>query len=418
MKKHLLVFGLLFLTSFTLSPTVQASTSCKWTGWTKETRLDGHFECPGFFGNQAALDALIIKVTSYKWHYLGICNPTSQFFQSCIERMTLKYENGLSTEVAKIEYPPSMRGGGSGKNYTPEIDSLKKKLEKLQKELHPEDYCPENSSYSSTVKKCYCNSGYILNKQKNGCNSIPLCPRFSEYSLTKDECVCQNGYRMNASKSMCLQNNVIEKNGVKKYNRTKRTTYYPRNYSNKTASRSSNTPSMEDLRIQASVKAFSKDYDGALAIYNQMLSRNPQNQSALYGRGHLYITVKNDLTSGCNDLQKAAKLGSEVSENYYQSKCTSLNNKGTLKITTPRSSEGIHYTNKDILPISGTVPPNTQSVKVNDFTLSLFRPGDSTFVYYANKRYFNLKEGVNNYEVIATDSKGAKTSTQIKIIKR
>ncbi len=50
--------------------------------------------------------------------------------------------------------------------------------------------CPQNSTISSD-KKCYCNSGYVLNSNKNGCE-IKTCPLNS--LLIGAECVCNEGY--------------------------------------------------------------------------------------------------------------------------------------------------------------------------------------------------------------------------------
>ena len=48
-------------------------------------------------------------------------------------------------------------------------------------------------------------------------------------------------------------------------------------------------------------------------------------------------------------------------------------------------------------------------VIVNNFTLTKFKPGDTTWTYYANADYDLMKEGDNIYEVYAVDAEGTKS---------
>ncbi len=72
-----------------------------------------------------------------------------------------------------------------------------------------------------------------------------------------------------------------------------------------------------------------------------------------------------------------------------------------ITIITPGKNDDTITTNKKNVPISGTVPSGTQKVIVNDYTLSKFKPGDTTFKYNAAVEWKTLHEGRNEYSVVA-----------------
>ena len=76
---------------------------------------------------------------------------------------------------------------------------------------------------------------------------------------------------------------------------------------------------------------------------------------------------------------------------------------GGVAITAPNSGKDGKTTKTD-LTISGSVPAKTAKVVVNNYTLTLFEAGDTTFNYKATTTIGNLKVGKNTYSVKAYDS--------------
>lgn len=59
--------------------------------------------------------------------------------------------------------------------------------------------------------------------------------------------------------------------------------------------------------------------------------------------------------------------------------------------------------------VTGTIQ-GAEKVVVNGYTLSRFKPGDTTWSYFANESAGNLKPGVNTYQVYGIDEEGNKSS--------
>jgi FecR protein len=77
---------------------------------------------------------------------------------------------------------------------------------------------------------------------------------------------------------------------------------------------------------------------------------------------------------------------------------------GGVTITAPNNGESFQTTDTEF-EIDGTVPDNTAKVTVNDYALSLFTQGTTTFKYRAYKSIGNLSIGKQNtYTVKAYDS--------------
>ena len=72
---------------------------------------------------------------------------------------------------------------------------------------------------------------------------------------------------------------------------------------------------------------------------------------------------------------------------------------GGVEITAPNDGESFQTTETEF-EIMGTVPENTAKVVVNDYQLSLFEPGDTTFKYRAYVSIGNLKIGEKNTYVV------------------
>lgn len=72
-------------------------------------------------------------------------------------------------------------------------------------------------------------------------------------------------------------------------------------------------------------------------------------------------------------------------------------------------------TSSKVITITGTVDPTTQSVSVNGFELRQFAPGDTEFSYIANATYGNLREGLNEFKILAfgPDNKISETAVSI-----
>jgi len=83
------------------------------------------------------------------------------------------------------------------------------------------------------------------------------------------------------------------------------------------------------------------------------------------------------------------------------------------------ANEGVYETSSDVVTITGTVDPKTNTVKVNGYKLKKFQPGDTEFTYIASSRYgsrSNLKEGNNKYEILALGPDGKSAATVVRII--
>ncbi|PIZ71540.1 hypothetical protein COY07_04740 [Candidatus Peregrinibacteria bacterium CG_4_10_14_0_2_um_filter_43_11] len=79
-------------------------------------------------------------------------------------------------------------------------------------------------------------------------------------------------------------------------------------------------------------------------------------------------------------------------------------NSAVLAVTSVEG--GVLETNVGYHIVRGTVPQGTQAVKVNDYTLVKFLPWHKTWTYIASTSIGTLKEGKNNYTVLALDKEG------------
>jgi len=79
---------------------------------------------------------------------------------------------------------------------------------------------------------------------------------------------------------------------------------------------------------------------------------------------------------------------------------------GSLRVIAPTSDGSQFVTNLSEVLIEGETHPETHSVSVNGFTLTLYEPGKVTWNYIAKEEYRNFKVGVNRYTVVARNREG------------
>ena len=77
---------------------------------------------------------------------------------------------------------------------------------------------------------------------------------------------------------------------------------------------------------------------------------------------------------------------------------------GTLQVIAPGASP--YSTAEEEILIEGTTHPDTYSVSVNGYSLSLYLPGKETWNYIASGEYNTLKSGLNRYTVVARNEEG------------
>lgn len=92
---------------------------------------------------------------------------------------------------------------------------------------------------------------------------------------------------------------------------------------------------------------------------------------------------------------------------YEKEKVVITDELSTPKVMTFNGSSSSDVTT-GVVKIVGEVK-GAEKVIINDYQLSQFKPGDTSFVYYANEEGGNLKEGLNEYEVYAVDPDGNKS---------
>ena len=70
------------------------------------------------------------------------------------------------------------------------------------------------------------------------------------------------------------------------------------------------------------------------------------------------------------------------------------------------SNKGPYVQLESVVKIIGTVKEKVAKIVVNEYTLQKFRPGDRNWQYIANKNFGDLKEGLNEFKVVALDAAG------------
>lgn len=62
--------------------------------------------------------------------------------------------------------------------------------------------------------------------------------------------------------------------------------------------------------------------------------------------------------------------------------------------------------------IRGTTPKNTNAIKINNYTLSKYNPGQTEWTYIASSDLGTLKKGENSYTVYALNAEGNEIDSQ------
>ncbi|MCH7472380.1 hypothetical protein IIA79_05455 [bacterium] len=122
------------------------------------------------------------------------------------------------------------------------------------------------------------------------------------------------------------------------------------------------------------------------------------------------------LVSGCGARQNTVRFdddgnseGETVStedaeESEGKMAKDSIQPKGKLAVT---SFDGAFFkSNLSYNVVRGTVPTNTQTIKVNDYKLQKYFPGQTQWSYIAATRFGTLKDGLNNYVIKTFDRSG------------
>jgi len=119
------------------------------------------------------------------------------------------------------------------------------------------------------------------------------------------------------------------------------------------------------------------------------------------------ITLK--LDKEVIDKAKSEETTSGTSEtSSTASNLPQASSSGGVKITAPNDGKSFTTTETEF-EITGIVPEGTSKIVVNDYPLSLFKAGDTTFKYRAYTSIGNLKIGEKNvYEVSAYDENDKK----------
>ena len=62
--------------------------------------------------------------------------------------------------------------------------------------------------------------------------------------------------------------------------------------------------------------------------------------------------------------------------------------------------------------IEGTTPEDTFKIKINDYTLSKYKAGETHWNYIASTSLGTLKKGINSYKIVALDGNGAEITSK------
>lgn len=118
--------------------------------------------------------------------------------------------------------------------------------------------------------------------------------------------------------------------------------------------------------------------------------------------------VSNELLD--NDLESESSLEAEETDNKEQESDLVSQDSDDNKNDLAKSDYSIEI-NKlpdpftdELLELKGTVTKGAQKVIINDYTLSQFKEGDTSWTYRAKKEWGNLAEGENTYEIKAVFS--------------
>ncbi len=78
---------------------------------------------------------------------------------------------------------------------------------------------------------------------------------------------------------------------------------------------------------------------------------------------------------------------------------------GSLRVIAPTSGS-TYVTSEEEVLIEGETHPDTATISVNGYALSLYLAGKVTWNYIAKEEYGNYRTGTNTYTVVARNSEG------------
>lgn len=78
-------------------------------------------------------------------------------------------------------------------------------------------------------------------------------------------------------------------------------------------------------------------------------------------------------------------------------------------ITSPAATGQTYRTQRTEIAITGSAPPGTNGIIVNDYRLQIFKPEDTTWTYLASTKLDNFREGENVFNVYAINDAGKKS---------
>ena len=79
---------------------------------------------------------------------------------------------------------------------------------------------------------------------------------------------------------------------------------------------------------------------------------------------------------------------------------------GSLRVIAPASDGSPYATSDPEVLIEGETHPDTASISINGYRLSLYLPGKVTWNYIVKEEYGNYRIGINRYAIVARNNEG------------
>ncbi|MBN2307132.1 FecR domain-containing protein [Candidatus Peregrinibacteria bacterium] len=144
-------------------------------------------------------------------------------------------------------------------------------------------------------------------------------------------------------------------------------------------------------------------YTANIAFGNLEVGDNDYEVIAVDKNGNKSETATITLVLSQEVYDKAKEEEGEAEESEPENSTPTASSSGGVKITSPNNGENM-VTSETSFEIKGSVPEGTAKVVVNDYTLSAFSEGNTTFLYRASSTLGNLEIGeLNTYTIKAYD---------------
>lgn len=123
------------------------------------------------------------------------------------------------------------------------------------------------------------------------------------------------------------------------------------------------------------------------------------------------VVVEKEVIDGV-EVEKANAEGTKDSIPDAASTSTSASKPTIISVAggVKPDAQGIYRVISRVTTLTGTIS-GVDKVLVNGYTLQKFKPGDTTWTYFANADFDLMKAGDNTYEIYGLDAKGNKTET-------